>query len=244
LILLSLALFVLFSLPITPAGASRAESPLRPQLAEQSAGVITSVRLKTITTGLNDPRGIDHHQPTGNVAVSMRRSPTQPLSYELITAGGARAGSFSGFSEGGKIAAVRDKLGGFAPGEVFVGTDIDGGIARISSDGSSVESPWVTLPAETGAVDAGLCVDSTGVFKGDLIVVTSHAAVWRIDSSGTSTLLARFKTTLRGVVTVPDDSAKYGAWAGRVLVGAPQQGGVYTIDAKGNTEFYQLGVFP
>src|SRR5207249_659412 len=56
---------------------------------------------------------------------------------------------------------------------------------------------------------------------------------------------------LEGVITVPNDAAKYGPWAGKILVAAEQQrldngntsfGLVYTIDTGGTVTAYDLGI--
>src|SRR6185436_799115 len=97
-----------------------------------------------------------------------------------------------------RIAAARNdgfgmSLGGFQPGEVVTGTSVAGVIARISADGSSVRNRWVTLSGETGSV-GGLHFDRTGVFSGDVIVVTSTGRVWRIKNSGKATQIANLNT--------------------------------------------------
>jgi hypothetical protein len=79
-----------------------------------------------------------------------------------------------------------------------------------------------------------------------LIVVTTEPAgsVWRVNSSGVPTKLASLGIHLEGVTTVPNDTAKYGPWAAKILAGAEQQGRVYAIDAQGNTAFFTLGIRP
>jgi hypothetical protein len=48
-----------------------------------------------------------------------------------------------------------------------------------------------------------------------------------------------------GVITLPNDSAKYGAhWAGKILVGAGARRLVYAIDAQGNHTTTDLGFCP
>jgi RHS repeat-associated protein len=57
-------------------------------------------------------------------------------------------------------------------------------------------------------------------------------------------MVASLNTPLSGVTTIPDDAAKYGPWAGKILAGAKDQGAVYAIDAQGNSTSYQLGLNP
>src|SRR5205823_212724 len=94
--------------------------------------------------------------------------------------------SIHGLTDEIYIAAPRDEggrrnRGGFVAGEVYCGTGVAGEIMRISADGSSSQRPWVSLPGETGLLRGGLCFDRTGVFGGDLIVVSNTGGVWRVN---------------------------------------------------------------
>ncbi len=212
-----------------------------------------AIALTPIATGFNNPIGIDHHKPTNKLVLSVNYPSGTPINFELVAADGTRSpfSTVSGLTDEIKIATARDTLGGFVPGELFTGTGISGEIARISPDGSVVQSPWVTLPDEDGLMRGGLHVDRTGVFGGDLIVATTTGGIWRVTSSGTATLVVDLNTCLEGVTTVPDDPAKYGAWAGTILVGSGLGTatncpcGLYAIDPQGNaTLFDSLGVCP
>ena len=209
------------------------------------------ITLTAITTGFNNPIGIDHHEPTNQVVMSVNYSSGSPHNFELVAADGTRTvfSSVSGFENEVKIATARDdgggmSLGGFTPGELFVGTGVPGVIARISADGLTVMNPWVTLPGETGLMRGSLHVDRFGVFGGDLIAVTTRGGVWRITSSGTPTLLANLGPHLEGVTTVPADVPKYGPWSGKILIGAEGLGRIYTVDTAGASAFYTLGINP
>lgn len=90
----------------------------------------------------------------------------------------------------------------------------------------------------------GLYVDRTGVFAGDLIVVTTQGGVWRINSSGQPALVASLAARLEGVTTIPNDPDRYGPWAGKILAGAREQGKIYSIDPQGVAASLQLGVNP
>jgi RHS repeat-associated protein len=211
------------------------------QVSEQAAPP-SDLRLTVIAKDLSNPRGLDHHAPSNRLAVSVSSSSDHPFGLQLVSADGSRTG-FARLGNSVKIAAVRDKLGGFTPGELFAGSSETGVIARVSADGSSLDNPWVTLPKETRIVDS-LCLDRTGLFNGNLIAVTSQGRVWRVDASRKPTLLASLDTRLEGVTVVPNDSTSYGDWAGKILAGDKQYGGIYTIDARGNSVFYRLAVTP
>jgi hypothetical protein len=200
-----------------------------------------AITLTPLATGFSNPVGIDYHRPTDSLVMSINYSTGHPYNFELVDQDGnhTQFSSISGFSNEVKIATARDSVGGFIPGQLFVGTGVPGVVARVSSDGTTVDNPWVTLPGETGLMRGSLHVDRTGVFGGDLIVVTDAGGVWRVTSSGAATPLAKLDTHLEGVVTVPEDG-KYGPWAGKILAGAEQQGRVYSIDQFGNSAYEEL----
>ncbi len=139
---------------------------------------------------------------------------------------------------------------GFTVGELFVGNGTDGQIVRIAADGSSILNPWVDLPGDgNGLLRGGLHVDRTGVFGGDLVVVTTGGEVWRVTPDGMPTRLADVDTHLEGVTTVPDAPARYGPLAGKILAGAESAGGsygvrplLYAIAPDGTVESYEVGV--
>jgi len=197
-----------------------------------------SVVLTPLSTAFSGHAGIEHHQPLRKLVVSANSPNGMPNNFESLDADGTHRpySNVAGLSGGLKIATARDdgtgmSLGGFAPGELFSGTGVPGVIARIAADGATVQNPWVTLPDETG-LDGGLFIDRTGVFGGDLIVVTATGGVWRITSAGVATRIASLDTPLEGVTTVPNDVANYGPWAGKILVGAKTQNAIYAIGSS------------
>jgi hypothetical protein len=202
------------------------------------------IALTELSTGFNDPVGIDHYAPTNQVVMSVYTGTGGvPHNFELVSGDGQTRtpfSSISGLTDEVKIATVRDRRGGFSPGELFVGTGKPGEVARISPDGSMIQNPWVTLPDEDGLLRGSLHVDRTGVFGGDLIVVTTTGGVWRVNSSGSARLLKDLGTHLEGVTTVPNED-RYGPWAGKILAGAEDQGRIYAVDPEGNEESAAAG---
>jgi len=229
--------------PVDPAvGVSGpAAGPRRPAPAQSE-----EVTLTEITTGFNEPVGIDHYAPTNEVVISVNYPTGSPHNFELVSKDGERErfSSVSGLTDEVKIATARDRRGGFQPGELFVGTGTPGVVARVSADGSTIEDPWVTLPEESGLLRGSLHVDRTGVFGGDLIVVTTEGGVWRVSSSGNATMVANVAERLEGLTTIPNEEEKYGPWAGKILAGAEEESRIYAIDADGNFDFYELGIEP
>ena len=196
------------------------------------------------------PIGIDYHQPTNKVVFSVDYPTGVPSNFALIDADGTRTNfsSVSGLTDELKIATARDEgngmsRGGFQPGELFSGSGAPGVVIRISPDGKVVQNPWVTLPGETGLMRGSLYIDRTGVFGGDLVVVTTAGGVWRINAAGQATQLARVNTHLEGVTTVPNDP-RYGPWAGKIIAGAEDQTLIYSIDPQGKVASHSLGIAP
>ena len=109
-------------------------------------------------------------------------------------------------------------------------------------------------------------MDQSGAFSNDLIAVTGGqagedprngvligGAVWRVHSPTSAVKLAQINDAdgnsllLEGVLTVPDDPAKYGPWAAKLLAGSEQQlggqpGRIYAIDPGGTATVYDLGI--
>jgi len=210
-----------------------------------------TITLTAVATGFNGLIGIDHHEPTNQVVVSVNYPSGSPYNFELIDAAGnhAQFSTASGFGNEVKIATIRTSgcQQTFVAGELFTGNGVSGQIARIGATGTPVTSPWVTLPGETGLLRGSLFQDRYCAFNGDLIVVTTAGNVWRVPSSGVVTLankVASLGTWLEGVTTVPIDIAKYGPWSGKILAGAEGIGCLYSIDASGASTCWALGINP
>jgi hypothetical protein len=213
-----------------------------------TAGTAEAVTLTPLSTGFNSPIGIDYHEPSNKVVMSVNYPTGQPSNFELVAADGGRTpfSAISGLTDELKLATVRSGpcQGGFATGELFTGNGKPGEVVRVSSDGSTIQDPWVML-ADAGLMRGGLFQDRYCVAGGDLIIVTTAGGVWRIKSDATASKLASLNTHLEGVTTVPNDPARYGPWAGKILTGAEGQGLFYTIDpATGAVASYSLGIAP
>jgi hypothetical protein len=203
-----------------------------------------TVTLTPIVTGLNKPIGIDSHEPMGKVIVSLNYPNGLPYSFEMVDQSGAHApfSTASGFRDEVKIASVWSGpyQGGFTVGELFTGSSKPGVIARISPDGLTVQDSWVMLKGE-GYFRGGLFQDRYGAFGGALIVATTGGNVWRVTSLGSATKIAALGHWVEGVTTVPNDPAKYGPWAGKIVVGGHA---FYTVDANGEAEKFDLNIAP
>ncbi|MFN8424307.1 MAG: vWA domain-containing protein [Anaerolineae bacterium] len=223
------------------AGAGRA-----PGAAAQPRPSADPIQLLTVATNFNNPIGIDHHAPSQGVVVSVNYPDGRPRNFELVLPTGRhqRFSNLTGFTEEVKIGAVweSDCQAGFTPGELFTGTGDPGVIARISPDGSKVQRAWVRLRGESGLLRGSLFQDRYCVFGGDLIVVTTTGGIWRVTSAGDQTRVANLGAHLEGLTTVPNDPSLYGPWAGKILMGAEEQGRIYTAAADGTIASFQLGL--
>ena len=220
-------------------GVPNSEDPL-------NDGPAPAILLTAISTTFNSPIGIDYHEPTNSVVMSVNYSAGTPLNFERIEADGSHEpfSTFSGLTDEVKIATARSgNPGGFAVGDLFVGNGVDGQIARITDGGATIVNPWVDLPGESnGLMRGGLYIDRTGVFAGDLIAVTTLGQVWRITAAAQPTLLAAVGVHLEGVIVVPDAPARFGPIAGKIIAGAEAQGLLHAFAANGSDVTYSLGV--
>ena len=211
--------------------------------------------LTAITTPFTSLYGIDYSSPSNRLIAFATGASTNLALLSPDDGSATLFSSITNLSHEDQVAAVRQTLGGFTPGESFIGgssTDF-GEIYRVNTNGMLIGTNgtngniWVVLPgAGAGyypSVTSGIYVDRTGVFGGDLIVATGAGYVWRISSSGATSLLARVSTTLDEpcVTTIPNDVKKYGPWAGRILVSdADSNDGIYAVDTNGVWLVYPL----
>ncbi len=210
-------------------------------------GAPPTLHFTAISTAFNSPIGIDFHEPTKTVVMSVNYATGGiPYNFERIDEKGEHAplSTFSGMTDEVKIATVRSgNVGGFVTGQLFTGNGKDGEIVRISADGSKIDNPWVTLPGGgNGLMRGSLYIDRTGVFGGDLIVVTTVGKVWRVTSAGVPTKLAEIPTHLEGMIVVPNAPTRFGPLAGQIIAGAEEVGLLYAISKEGKVTSYSVGV--
>ena len=204
------------------------------------------LHLTAISTPFSSPIGIDFHEPTRSVILSANYPSGLPSNLERITQDGTHFAfsALMGLTDEIKIATVRSgNVGSFVTGELAVGNGQDGQLVRISADGGKVQNPWVTLPGGShGLFRGSLYFDATGLYGGDLITATTAGEVWRIKSDGTPTRLASLGVHLEGLIVVPNLPARYGPLAGKILVGAEEQGNLHVLDNSGLVSSLMLGV--
>jgi hypothetical protein len=180
------------------------------------------VNLVDIATGFNAPIGVDYHSPTNSLILSANYPSGNPHNFELVDTNGVHTqfSTVSGLGDEIYMAAVRATANGFIAGQTYTGNGVAGQILKMSPDGTTVTNDWVTLPGETGLLRGALHIDTTGVFGGNLIVGTTAGGLWEVTAAGVATKIGQAPTNIEGIVTIPNDPGKYGAWAGKILTGS------------------------
>ncbi len=212
-------------------------------------GVPPAVLLTAISTTFNSPIGIDYHEPTDSVVMSVNYPAGTPLNFERVEADGMHQSfsTFSGLTDEVKIGTVRSgNVGGFVTGDLFVGNGLDGQIVRITDNATTIVNPWADLPGDNnGLMRGGLFVDRTGLFGGDLLVATTAGEIWRVNNAGNVVLprLAAVGTHLEGAQIVPNAPARYGPLAGKFITGAEATMGlIYAVGPDGVVASYDVNV--
>ena len=211
-------------------------------------------------TALNAPNGIDYHPANSSLIASVNNPTGNPKNFKRIASNGAQSdwSTASGFGSSEaelKVGIVQTTANGFNAGELHIGTGQTGKIGKISADGSTVTADWATLTnatqmvGETSLSLGGLYIDQTGVFGGDLIVVSGLGAVWRVTPSTNATRVAQINdpvngvaATLEGVITVPNNPCAYGSWAGKILTCAESLNRIFTVDTNGTVTSFDFGM--
>ncbi|MEO7093325.1 MAG: hypothetical protein ABI175_08750, partial [Polyangiales bacterium] len=206
-----------------------------------------TIKLVGISTAFNTPIGIDFHEPTHSLVMSVNYGTGGvPQNFERVLLDGTHAAfsTYSGLTDEVKIATARvGNPAGIEPGTLFTGSGLDGEIVRISADGATIQNPWVTLPGTgNGLMRGSLYVDRTGLYNGDLIVATTTGEVWRVTPAGVPTRIAALGVHLEGLIVVPNVPVRYGPLSGKIIAGAENEGLLWSIDAAGVTTSYALGV--
>src|SRR6266540_5633436 len=196
----------------------------------------------------------------GSLIVSFNHPNGNPKNFRRIASNGATTnwsnlGGIGSTKGEIKLGIVQTTANGFTAGDLFFGAAQPGKIGRISADGSTVNTNWATLTnstqmvGETNLLLGGFHIDLTGVFGGDLIVVSGGGGVWRVTTATNATRLARINnpsngegTELEGVTTVPNDPCKYGPWAGKILTCAETLNLLCTVDTNGTVTTFSFDI--
>jgi len=209
-----------------------------------------TLTMVAISTPFSTPIGIDFHEPTHTVILSVNYGAGGvPHNFARIQADGMELpfSDYAGMTDEVKIATARsgkDNPGGWDVGTMFTGNGVDGQIVKISPDGSLIDDPWVDLPGlNNGLMRGSLYVDRTGIFNGDLVVVTTTGEVWRVDKAGIPTPITTPKGVhLEGMIVVPNLPKRYGPIAGKIIAGAEAEGLMWVISPNGDAITMNVGV--
>ncbi|MCL5098604.1 MAG: hypothetical protein M1608_13960, partial [Candidatus Omnitrophica bacterium] len=188
---------------------------------------------------------IDYHKPSDSLIISANYATGTPYNFARLDDEGLHTNwpSCSGLLQEIKLATVKTTTNGFTEGEMYFGTGQAGVIGKMTANGSAIYTNWCTLPGEAHLLRGSLCVDQTGIFNHDLIVVTGDVSsdgggVWRVNGYGNTNRIVDLQTHLEGVITMPNDPGKYGPLAGKILAGGKYLGVIFTIDTNGETNVF------
>lgn len=213
---------------------------------------------------LNAPVGMDYHSGNSNLILSVNFSADyvggSPANFARLNSSGT-SNNWTSLSGMGypdleiKLATIKVAANGWTNNDLYFGTSRTGRIGRISANGSSYTTNWATLSGEANFLGGSLYQDQTGVFNHDLIVVSGRhpdnswagGAVWRVTTNGSGTKLAEIESPngnrlLEGLLTLPNDPAKYGPWAGKIVTCQVSSGLIWTVDTNGVATSYDLGI--
>src|SRR4030095_13023685 len=240
----SILLAALCAALLIPApGSTQNENPVKQakkgkqQQSQPALAPISLTNLAVNTPALSDLDNliaVDYQETSDSLIVSVHYRNGLPNTFVRVSRTGVitQFSTASGYPEEVQLAVAPSQncsgtglsLGGFTVGDVFAGSGT-GTIARISADSSTVQNTFATLSGETGQLWGGLYFDRTGNFGGDLLVATTTGGVYRVNSAGVATLVAREpgNGAVEGIISLPNDS-RFGPLSGNILVGGSDIG--------------------
>jgi hypothetical protein len=208
----------------------------------------------SVASGFILPTGVDYDPATNSLIVAVNGVGGGNNFWRIATNGIVTPWStVTQIVSEVKFAIVKQTASGFTNGQIYFDTSESfASIGRISTNGSSWTNNWATL--FDNSVQGGFYVDQSGVFDNDLIVVTGSsdgdgARVWQVKANGDATNLAFFpQQHFEGVVTITNDVARWGPWAGKILTGSetgqlsPNRNLIRAIDSGGSVSNFDLGI--
>lgn len=207
----------------------------------------------TVASGFDFPTGIDYDPATDSLIVAVNGAGAGTNFWRINTNTISPWSTVTQAVSELKFATVKQTAGGFTNGQIyFNSSEFSSSIGRIATNGSSWTNDWTTLPFDQ-SVQGGLYVDQSGVFGNDLIAVTGTSpfdgsGVWRVKSDGQATNVAFLPGIhCEGVITLTNDVARWGPWAGKIITGAettPNNGRnlIFAIDTNGTVSTFDLGI--
>jgi hypothetical protein len=222
-----------------------------------SATIVIKPNVFSKVASVPNPVGLDYHPLLNSLVASETREQGAPNFVQINSQGVVSAwASVADLYVSVPIATVKATQNGFTVGDMFYGTlDTDPiHVGWLAADGSQYNNTWASLPGYLPVL-GGLYLDQTGVFGGDLIATTGGdysgppGTVWRVTSSRNATEVASFPEDLSGVITLPNDPAQWGEWAGKIITGQGPETflpdpEIYAIGPNGQVATYHLGIQP
>jgi hypothetical protein len=214
---------------------------LDPNYASSATILIEPNFFGLVATNLVDPVGLDYHPLTESLLLSINPGKNAGTNFVRIDSGGGVSDwtNISDITRSVTIATVKTNAHNFHEGEMYFDSVSYNSLGWLSSDASAYKLDWAVFTAPASPI-GGLYVDLTGVWGGDLIAtvggdhseVNDVGSLWRINSSGQSTHLLDFPQPLGGVITLPNDPAQWGPWAGKIITGEAPEPFPYLDDPK------------
>jgi hypothetical protein len=144
-----------------------------------------TITLKLAATLPYAPGTVAYQQPDGGLVVSSSLNSSTPA-FVLVNPNGTNASysNLTNIPSDPNGATVRaGQAGGWTTGDLFSSSGTQPGqILKITSNGNTVINPWVTLSGETALGERAFTFDRTGIFGGDLIIISVNNHVWRINA--------------------------------------------------------------
>lgn len=247
-------------MPLLPVPSRLSVRPARAALAALAAVLLLAARpaagaeLSYRAISMNWPQiiALDYHEPSNEIVASVYYPNGAPYSFARVRRDAAISqwSTVSNISSEVMIATARSPEAGgwpgspFPAGTMFAGNGVDGQILKIDPSGA-VTNPWATMPGAAGTrglFRGSLMVDPTGLFGGDLIAVASNGKAYRVNGSGTGTLIGNSNSFLQGLTIVPNDPATWGALAGKIVAGDETASRLYAFDGAGGVAHWTVGV--
>jgi hypothetical protein len=195
-----------------------------------------------------NPVGLDYHPPTQSLLVSENAS----YDHNFVRVDGSGAvtpwADITGLVDQVIIGTVKTTANGFTAGDMYFDSSETGypGLGWLSADGSRSLRDWAILPPPAASI-GGIYVDRSGVFGGDLIATATDGRVWRVNAAGQAGQVAELGSSLGSVITLPNDVAQWGPWAGKILTGQDswlslENPEIYAIAPNGEVATNYLGM--
>jgi hypothetical protein len=127
---------------------------------------------------------------------------------------------------GEPVLAASLGLGGFNKGDIYA----SGGDANIYHYANAGGAPSLFAALPAGTVSRQIFFDPVGTFGGDMIVTTNTGIIYTVNSAGHATQLANINADTEGMDIA---GAKYGMYAGQLLVASENTGLIHAISNGG-----------